>query len=278
MAPDIQEEGRDGRPDLQLRAQAAWQRYLCFRAGPGQKCADCWLLSSYCCCSELQGIQLRQQVVVLMHHAELNRRRASNTAKLLLCFGARLLVWGLDDHERQLQELLADGSALVLFPSPDAKQPAELRNAAMGSALAPKCIVVLDGGWKETRKMNQTIDPRVTRCCVATATRDECGGTRKYKNGDRERVQTAGAFIALLRELGEDDGDVMRLLGGLSRFLASFERQLRWSGIRVEDMRMNLPHDSPDLAAAALHYPVDAGRVPTQTALTAQPSAGDDTT
>mmetsp|Transcript_4594 Transcript_4594/g.9400 ORF Transcript_4594/g.9400 Transcript_4594/m.9400 type:complete len:256 (+) Transcript_4594:74-841(+) len=229
------------RPDLPLRAQAAWERYLDFRASPGHKCADCWLLTTHCCCSGIATVRLRQRVIVLMHHTELNKRRGSNTAKLLLQFGAQLLVWGVEEHDRLLREFLECHRAVILFPAPGAKQAVDLAEAAKDAFTAPDCIIVLDGGWKETRKMNQSIDSRVTRCCVSTATRAQYGNTRKYKNGDGERVQTAGAFIALMKELGEDESRIEQLVGGLTSFMGSFERQLHWSGVPKEDLRTRVP-------------------------------------
>lgn len=218
--------------DLGCRARRAWDRYLEFQAEPGHRCSRCWLLHTHCRCAEFHNFQLRHRVVVLMHHAELEQQRGSNTAKLLLPFGAELLVWGIDQHEARLRELLAtDGfdDAIVLFPAPDAIPAAELAPVDVNASL-PRCIVVLDGGWKETRKMNLSIDSRIRRCCI-TSTRDEYGATRKYRDANRERVQTAAAFICLMKELGEDAACVEGLRAGLACFMEAFESQIRWSGV-----------------------------------------------
>lgn len=223
--------------DLSRRANTAWDRYHEFRADPGEKCAECWLVARHCCCEELRGIHLRQRVVVVWHYAELDRRRGSNTAKLLLQFGAEILVWGVKEHEEKLRVLLeAEGeNAMVLFPAPGAIEAKKIARGTPGRPELPRCIIVLDGGWKETRKINQAIDQRVVRCFVSSATRDEYGGTRKYNptNGDKGRVQTAAAFVALMKELGEDAETVSELQNGLECFLAAFERQLNWSGVSL---------------------------------------------
>mmetsp|Transcript_100188 Transcript_100188/g.157915 ORF Transcript_100188/g.157915 Transcript_100188/m.157915 type:complete len:287 (+) Transcript_100188:57-917(+) len=224
--------------DLPRRANMAWDRYHEFRTDPGERCADCWLLARHCCCKDLQGIRLRQRVVVVWHYAELDRRRGSNTAKLLLQFGAEILVWGVKEHEETLRELLeVEGDhAVVLFPSPGAIEASKIARGTPGRPELPRCIVVLDGGWKETRKINQAIDQRVLRCCVSSATRDEYGSTRKYNptnDGDHGRVQTAAAFVAFLKEIGEDAEKVAELRTGLGCFLAAFERQLNWSGVSL---------------------------------------------
>jgi len=223
-------------PSLCDRARAAWAGYCQFCEAPGQKCKDCWLLADYCGCTPrpLERPPLvAKHVVVLMHHAELNRRRGSNTAKLLLRYGARLLVWGMEEHRRELDDLLAQHKAIVLFPSPEAEYAADFARSN------PHCksvhhIIVLDGGWKETRKMNQSINPCIPRCRVsAEALNGLKRRTRKYVNGFGDRVQTAGAFIALLRELGEDEHHVQPLFEGLVTFLESFESQLQWSGVQL---------------------------------------------
>lgn len=221
--------------DLPARSQSAWMKYCNFRADPGDRCKDCWLLRRWCCCPELAGIKLRQRVAVVFHQAELGRLRSSNTAKLLVQLGAELYVWGVEEHNARLQRLLEEHGAntVVLFPSADAVQARDLMRGSTGHPELPGCIVVLDGGWKETRKMNQAIDARITRCCVSSATRDEYGGTRKYGGSEQGRVQTAAAFIALMKELGEDASRVEELQTGLATFLAAFERQLNWSGVAL---------------------------------------------
>merc|ERR1712187_281728 len=188
--------------DLSRRAEKAWERYQVFCKAPGNRCASCWLLQQNCCCMCFAGVTLQHRLVVLMHHSELDQRRGSNTAKLLVLLGAELFVWGVEEHDRRLRNLLEEekDAAVVLFPAPGAVKACELAASAETTPRAPpprKCKVVLDGGWKETRKMNQTIDPGITRCCVADATRSEYGGTRKYKEGQADRVQTLAAFVAM---------------------------------------------------------------------------------
>ena len=76
----------------------------------------------------------------------------------------------------------------------------------------PRCIIVLDGGWRECRKIDSAIPAGVCRCIVTTASRQEYGGTRKYGGTDPKldqgRVQTAAAFAALMMELGEDGSNL----------------------------------------------------------------------
>lgn len=214
----------------QLRCQKAWLDYTAFLAAPGGKCPDCWLLRRFCCCSGFQPVALRPQVALLMHHVELSQRRSSNTAKLLLSFGAELFAWGLPEHDQRLRELLLADEAegvctAVLFPS-EGSVPAE------DLALAPPSrVLVLDGGWRETGHMNASLPASLVRCRVTTARRSDYGGTRKYGNGNdgEGRVQTAAAFITLLQELGEDPAHVAELRAGLAHFMTCFEAQIHRS-------------------------------------------------
>jgi DTW domain-containing protein YfiP len=192
-------------------------------------------LNKYCICADLKGISVRQHVVVVWHHSELERRRGSNTAKLLVQFGADSLVWGVKEHEEKLRLLLEAERehSIVLFPAPGATEACEMARGSVRCPDMPRVIIVLDGSWKETRQINQSIDQRVVRVCVSSATRDEYGGTRKYRQGKHGRVQTAAAFVALMKELAEDDIVVAELHAGLQIFLAAFDEQLRWSGVDV---------------------------------------------
>mmetsp|Transcript_85527 Transcript_85527/g.275936 ORF Transcript_85527/g.275936 Transcript_85527/m.275936 type:complete len:348 (-) Transcript_85527:8-1051(-) len=305
--PPAESEGAHGGWSLAQRAARALEVYLAFRSQPGQRCPECWLVRRFCACAELPEAALTTSVAVLIHPSELGRLRASNTAKLLLRFGADLFVWGHEEHDARLRELLREAEdaearapstsstsasgitcwdgdapalcrvgpagaeatwggalgAVVLFPCAGSRPAAELSaelarrraaaaavevaTGAVGEAAStppalPRCIVVLDGGWKETRKMNASIDVNIARCIVSNATRDEYGGTRKYKEGNADRVQTAAAFIALLKELGDDSERVAALKACLSRFTESFDRQVRWSG--VCEPRVTLPRGS----------------------------------
>lgn len=218
------------------RALERWEAYNKFIQNPGDKCPTCWLLKRHCCCAGMPvGIQLRPRVVVAMHYSELSRHLGSNTAKVLLSFGAELLAWGVDDQ--RLRDIVSEdpeGTA-VLFPTPGAITAQELAAARGGSSPAasdlPRCIIVLDGGWRECARMNRSIDAGVTRCVVTTAARSDFGGTRKYGGAgdDEKRVQTAAAFVALLRELGEDARHVDAVSAGLRHFMACWEAQINRS-------------------------------------------------
>lgn len=206
------------------RSAKAWASFQAFLKSPGDKCPHCWLMRRHCCCEGLPRFELRLRVIVLMHHLEIGQRKASNTAKLLAHFGAEMLCWGVEEHDERLQEIIKDDpeGTVVLFPSETAVQATELSET-------PRQILVLDGGWRECVRMNAWISSAVQRCIVTTASRSELGGTRKYDGGTDDRVQTAAAFVTLLRELGQDEKEVAALRSGLAHYMSCFEAQINRS-------------------------------------------------
>jgi len=215
------------------RAQKSWRCYCDFVAKPGHKCPKCWLMLKHCSCSGMPRAQLRPRVLVVMHHLELGRHLGSNTAKVLFHFGAELIAWGIKDHDERFQELVSQDKAgcVVLFPGAGAVSASELPASAGRSetSFPPRLIIVLDGGWRECKRINDSIDPEIQRCVVTTASREEYGGTRKYGTTDGSRVQTAAAFIALMQELGEDAEQVAALKAGLAHFMSCWEAQIHRS-------------------------------------------------
>jgi len=245
LGADVQDntpQPRQGIDREALRAEESWASYLAFVAEPKHKCGTCWLMKQHCCCAGLRRSPppLRPKVVVAFHYSELGRHLGSNTAKLLLHYGAELLAWGVEQHNKRLQNMIAEDPAgmMVLFPGPGAVTGRDVaaRRGRLQPNSEPRCIIVLDGGWRECKRINEFIDPSILRCVVTTATREEYGGTRKYgKSGDQDgsRVQTAAAFVALMQELEEDPDHVAMLKADLAHFMSCWEAQIRRSKTHV---------------------------------------------
>lgn len=241
-AQDVPEIGLGEGMNLEAaRAAKHWATYNEFLATPGNKCPSCWLMKRHCCCEETQRLpppQLRPHVVVVMHYSELGKHLGSNTAKVLFHYGAELIAWGVEEHAQRLHELTHEDPAgtIVLFPGTDAITAHELKDRsgsdASGTKRAdciPRVVLVLDGGWRDCKRINESINPAITRCVVTEARREEYGGTRKYgtgKGSDAGRVQTAAAFIALMQELDEDAEHVAALKAGLALFMGAWESQI----------------------------------------------------
>jgi len=96
-------------------------------------------------------------------------------------------------------ELILYGSACANKQIPRLKvlceERKELASKRIGDSRAGSMHVDAPCIWPQ-------LSPKVT-----TASRSELGGTRKYDGGTDDRVQTAAAFVTLLRELGQESAE-----------------------------------------------------------------------
>ena len=111
-------------------------------------CPRCLLRREVCLCERIPVIPTRVRVVIVRHIVE--RLRTSNTGRLaaLALPNSELLDYG--DLEEPLDEsrLVGEG-AWLLYPGPRAPPP---------GTLPPQRLIVLDGTWKQSRKMFARID------------------------------------------------------------------------------------------------------------------------
>ena len=114
------------------------------------RCRRCELTSRWCLCGCIPSVHSRTRVLLLRHAAE--RKKTSNTARLAataLCNGF-MYDHGLPGAPLDVGPLLGPDPWL-LFPGPGAR-------ALDGPWLdrpPPHTLVVLDGTWKQARRMSQ---------------------------------------------------------------------------------------------------------------------------
>ena len=124
------------------------------------------------------------------------------------CLSKRALLW----TEMVTADAVIHGDRQRLIGFHEAEHPVVLFPAS-GAVRARDVgekqrllVVVLDGSWKDAKRLNARVDARVPRVCLtevdACSLRTTLGATRKY--GECARVQTAPAVVQLLRELGDD--------------------------------------------------------------------------
>lgn len=118
--------------------------------GDNGRCPRCLILKPYCLCAEVPRVEARTPLVVVRHQRE--GWKSTGTARIaaLALPGLRLLEYG-DDAEparAELPALLAPGTHL-LFPA-EAEAPAVDRAAVTR-------LVVLDGTWRQVRRMYQRL-------------------------------------------------------------------------------------------------------------------------
>lgn len=159
------------------------------------------MLAEHCFCAALPDPALRHELVLYSASKEVARHAASNTGKLVLLWGGALVCEGVEEDEAWLAERIREAEhPVVLFPASGAVRARDVREKQR------LLVVVLDGSWKDAKRLNARVDARVPRVCLtevdACSLRTTLGATRKY--GECARVQTAPAVVQLLRELGDD--------------------------------------------------------------------------
>lgn len=111
---------------------------------PG-RCPRCWIRHEFCLCAELPHVPTRTQVVVVRHAREADK--STGTARIaglslpnsaLIDFGEASEV--VDDEVRPFT-----ANAWLLFPSDEDAVPLPPG--------APAALIVLDGTWRQTRRM-----------------------------------------------------------------------------------------------------------------------------
>jgi DTW domain-containing protein YfiP len=112
----------------------------------GGRCPRCALQLLACACPLLPRLPVRTRFVVLRHARE--AAKSSNTARwaALLLPGCELLRWSGRTDAAQLEGLGGQGDWL-LFPGESPRRTASLRGPS------PARVVVLDGTWRQVRRM-----------------------------------------------------------------------------------------------------------------------------
>jgi DTW domain-containing protein YfiP len=111
---------------------------------PG-RCPRCWLRDAFCICAEVPRVEHRTEVVLVRHERE--GWKSTGTARVAVQALTRstLLDYSEDGAvtEAALQSLVKD--AALLFPETGV-EPKPL-------STPPKRLIVLDGTWRQTRRM-----------------------------------------------------------------------------------------------------------------------------
>jgi DTW domain-containing protein YfiP len=109
----------------------------------GGRCPQCALHASVCACAVLARLPIRTRFVVVRHARE--APKSSNTARwaTLLVPNCEILSWSGRPDVGQLADVGRPGDWL-LFPGEE---------AAGASLVTPERLVVLDGTWRQVRRM-----------------------------------------------------------------------------------------------------------------------------
>ncbi len=109
---------------------------------PG-RCRRCWIREEFCICPTVPLVETRTRVLVVRHERE--SWKSTGTARVAALALPKLSFVDFDDDPAGVNERLpALSDAVVLFPS---EQPSPWPETP------PSTLVVLDGTWRQTRKM-----------------------------------------------------------------------------------------------------------------------------
>lgn len=187
------------------------------------RCRICRMHPEVCVCAHIPSLDLRTQVVVVMHRREWSKTTA--TAPLARLALQRCEVHLHGDREAPVtlgEHLFAGRSPVVLFPSDDA---VELSPEWVDAQPHPVTLMVPDGSWRQAFKIAKRLPalkpwPRVTL---------PASGASRYRLRAEPKLGGLATFEAISRALGIIEGpDVQAPLDRL--FHAMVEGTLRTRG------------------------------------------------
>ena len=111
---------------------------------PG-RCPRCWIRSAFCICAEVPSVATRTEVVVVRHEREGWKSTGTARVALQALPRSRLIEYSEDGAASDEALLQLSAGAALLFPETGAA-PGPL-------AEPPSRLIVLDGTWRQTRRM-----------------------------------------------------------------------------------------------------------------------------
>lgn len=113
---------------------------------PG-RCPRCWIRVAFCICPEVPQVATRTEIILVRHEREAWKSTGTARVALQALTHARLLEYGEDGSATDdALRAMGEGSH-VLFPDVGAEVTAH------APVEPPKRLVVLDGTWRQTRRM-----------------------------------------------------------------------------------------------------------------------------
>lgn len=110
---------------------------------PG-RCKRCWIREAQCICAEVHPLPTTVRVLLVRHHLE--ARKSTGTARVAALALPNLTLVDFTDDPEASNAALPDLDAArdwLLYPGEGPPAP----------AAAPRTLVVVDGTWRQTRKM-----------------------------------------------------------------------------------------------------------------------------
>ena len=111
---------------------------------PG-RCLRCWIRHEFCLCSELPQVATRTQVVVIRHSREADKSTGTARIAALALPNSTVIDFGEESAPVNAEVAPLASGAWLLFP---AEEP-----AAPVPEGVPRVLIVIDGTWRQTRRM-----------------------------------------------------------------------------------------------------------------------------
>jgi len=172
---------------------------------------------------------MKHRLWIYAHHDEV--LLAADTSKLLLAAypdTTRLVVGGLAELEKEMMDAVTSNPhSFVLFPAIGASTFSTLAESTAKTSSSGPCntthnkaditwdIVVLDGTWKQARKLNTKVDTKVARVVLEDALKSTPAHTVRAHPNPVRRISTLEAVALLLKDMGHPKESFAPLLNYL---------------------------------------------------------------
>jgi DTW domain-containing protein len=158
---------------------------------PG-RCPRCWLLVDYCLCA-LVGVarESRPRVLIVRHQWEAFKSTGTARLAALSLSNLSILDMAAENPEPVREQLRALGEAWLLYPGQS--KPAGERSVQV----CPRTLVVLDGTWRQTRKMLRRL-PELARFPRFSVSLDA-----NHESRDRLREPPRPGALSTLESIAE---------------------------------------------------------------------------
>jgi DTW domain-containing protein YfiP len=198
------------------------------------RCPRCWIQKPWCLCRLIPEVHTTVEVVIVRHRIEF--WRSSGTGRIAaLALGCCRMLQLDDDFDPVNAELGQLNDACLLYPDGSESVP-----SVLGGAARPSHLVVLDGSWRQARRMLKRLPALwlIPRLSLP----DKPDPPLRLRTGRSARERSTLESIADAMALLEGEA-VSRTLHGVHQLFV--ERSLRMRGRRASSWH----RDSSDQAS-----------------------------
>ncbi|MBI3892949.1 MAG: DTW domain-containing protein [Candidatus Wallbacteria bacterium] len=181
-----------------------------------KRCAVCRKGPSVCFCGDVRVLQTRSRLPILQHPTEIWRPSATAKIVELALAGSRLFVRGDAEDEAELEGLLEEPGSrpYLVFPDSQAPEPAQMRAAGAWAEGPPPTFLLLDGSWRQARRMRHR-RPWLARLPVVALRPSEDSVyriRRQAHSGNLSTVEAAALLMSQVEERPERFEHLLELL------------------------------------------------------------------